>query len=167
MELGDTEKLYYSISEVSDMTGVKPHILRFWEKDFTTLRPRKNRAGNRAYRERDIRIVLAIRKLLYEEGYTIKGAQDRLRKDRALVDEMTLQSGSVRRAESEKPEGLPSGANMPASDPPADAVSESEPESFSPPIPASGIPDPEQVRKVLIAIRRDLRELLRIVEGDA
>lgn len=79
-------KRYYSISEVADLADLKPHVLRFWEKSISMLRPRRNRAGNRMYTERDIAIVLLVRKLLYEEGYTVKGARDRLKTDRNLID---------------------------------------------------------------------------------
>jgi DNA-binding transcriptional MerR regulator len=78
-------KIYYSITEVADMAGVKPHVLRYWETEFSALRPRKNRAGNRTYRDKDVRLVLAIRKLLYEEGFTIKGARKKL-SDRRAAD---------------------------------------------------------------------------------
>ena len=71
-------KIYYSITEVAEMADVKPHVLRYWETEFTALRPKKNRAGNRIYRERDVKLVLLIRRLLYEEGFTIKGARKRL-----------------------------------------------------------------------------------------
>ena len=82
----ERRKLYYSISEVSGMTGLKAHILRFWESEFTMLRPRKNRAGNRAYTERDIRIVRAIKHLLYDEKYTIDGAKARMKMDHQLYE---------------------------------------------------------------------------------
>jgi len=72
-------KLYYSISEVAEMTNVKPHVLRYWESEFPELRPKKNRAGNRSYRDKDIRTVMTIRDLLYQEGYTIAGARNRLK----------------------------------------------------------------------------------------
>ena len=75
----EKKKLYYSISEVSEITGLKSHILRFWEGEFPLLRPRKNRAGNRAYTERDITIVQRIKKLLYDEKYTIEGAKQQLK----------------------------------------------------------------------------------------
>ncbi len=77
-----TGKLYYSITEVAEMAGVKPHVLRYWETEFPALRPKKNRAGNRTYRERDVKLVLLIRRLLYEEGFTIRGALKRLREKR-------------------------------------------------------------------------------------
>lgn len=71
-------KMYYTISEVSEMTGVKPHVLRYWETEFPTLRPKKNRAGNRNYRPKDIRAILVIRDLLYKEKFTISGARRKL-----------------------------------------------------------------------------------------
>jgi DNA-binding transcriptional MerR regulator len=70
--------MYYSIGEVSDMTSVKPHVLRYWETEFPTLRPKKNRAGNRSYRPKDIKAVLVIRDLLYKEKFTINGARKKL-----------------------------------------------------------------------------------------
>lgn len=82
----ERKRLYYSISEVSELIGLKAHILRFWESEFPMLRPRKNRAGNRAYTERDIRIVRLIKQLLYDEKYTIDGAKTRLRTDHQLLE---------------------------------------------------------------------------------
>ena len=79
------KKRYYAISEVSEWTDVKPHILRYWEDEFPLLRPRKNRAGNRAYRARDIKIVLLIKRLLHEEQYTADAVRKRLKDDRAFV----------------------------------------------------------------------------------
>ena len=71
-------KMYYSISEVSQMTGVKAHVLRYWETEFPSLRPKKNRAGNRNYRSKDIKAILVIRDLLYREKFTISGARKKL-----------------------------------------------------------------------------------------
>jgi DNA-binding transcriptional MerR regulator len=83
---GERKRLYYSISEVAHMTGLKPHILRFWEGEFGFLRPRKNRAGNRAYNDRDIRVVQIIKYLLYVEKYTIEGAKTRFKNEPGLLD---------------------------------------------------------------------------------
>ena len=91
-------KLYFSISEVAEMTSVKPHVLRYWESEFPELRPKKNRAGNRSYREKDIRTVMTIRDLLYQEGYTIAGARNRL-KDRGRVEEPGRAAARVETAE--------------------------------------------------------------------
>jgi len=73
------QKLYYSIGEVSDLVKVKPHVLRYWESQFPVLKPKKNRAGNRTYRIRDIRLLFTIKSLLYERGFTISGARKKLR----------------------------------------------------------------------------------------
>lgn len=73
-----TTKMYYSISEVSELTGVKPHVLRYWETEFPSLKPKKNRAGNRNYRSKDIKSILVIRDLLYKEKFTINGARKKL-----------------------------------------------------------------------------------------
>ena len=72
------KKAYYSIGEVCDITGLKPHVLRYWESQFEVLNPTKNRAGNRVFRPKDIELVLLVKKLLYEEKYTIEGARQRL-----------------------------------------------------------------------------------------
>jgi DNA-binding transcriptional MerR regulator len=73
-------KLYRSISEVSDLVGVKPHVLRYWETQFSMLRPRKNRAGNRMYRPDEIKLLMRIKELLYDRRFTIAGAR------RSLLD---------------------------------------------------------------------------------
>jgi DNA-binding transcriptional MerR regulator len=75
-------KLYRPISEVSEMVGVKPHVLRYWETQFSMLRPKKNRAGNRMYRPEEIKMLLRIKELLYARRFTIAGARRRLLDDR-------------------------------------------------------------------------------------
>ncbi len=72
-------KLYYSISEVCDLTGLKPHVLRYWETAFPMLTPSKNKAGNRVYDAEDLDVVRAIKRLLYEERFTVEGARAKLR----------------------------------------------------------------------------------------
>ena len=69
------KKLYYSISEVSKITGLEQYVLRYWESEFEQLKPAKNRAGNRIYTNKDIKLILYIKKLLREERYTIEGAK--------------------------------------------------------------------------------------------
>jgi DNA-binding transcriptional MerR regulator len=72
-------KRYYRIGEVAERTGVKPHVLRYWESEFRWMAPAKSRSKQRLYRKRDIEVIELIRKLLYEERYTIAGARRRLR----------------------------------------------------------------------------------------
>jgi DNA-binding transcriptional MerR regulator len=84
------KKVYYSIGEVCDLSGLKPHVLRYWETQFEVLNPTKNRAGNRVYRARDVEVVLLVKRLLYDEKYTIEGANQKLiemRRDRELRSE--------------------------------------------------------------------------------
>ena len=75
------KKLYYKIREVCEILGVEAHVLRYWETEFPALAPPKNRSGQRTYRPKDIELLLRIRKLLYEEGFTIAGARKRLGAD--------------------------------------------------------------------------------------
>lgn len=77
-----TGKLYYSISEVSDLVGVKPHVLRYWETQFKMLRPRKGRGGARMYRKRDIEVLFDIKQLLYDQRFTIAGARRKILDDK-------------------------------------------------------------------------------------
>ena len=69
---------YYSISEVSEILDERPHVLRYWETQFPSLRPRKSRAGNRMYQERDLDLLRSIQEMLHERGYTIAGARAQL-----------------------------------------------------------------------------------------
>ena len=79
-------KLYYSIAEVSALTGVEAHVLRYWETEFDVLRPRKNRSGHRIYTDADIAVVRRIARLMHAEKYTLEGARQRLAKDAADGD---------------------------------------------------------------------------------
>ena len=72
------KKLYYSIGEVSKMTELKAYVLRYWETEFKQLKPPKNRAGNRTYRQNDIDLILFIKDLLYNKKFTIEGARTQL-----------------------------------------------------------------------------------------
>ena len=73
---------YRSISEVADLIGVKPHVLRYWETQFAALRPRKNRAGNRMYRPEEVQTLMHIKDLLYARRFTIEGAKKKLIEER-------------------------------------------------------------------------------------
>jgi len=74
------QKLYYSISEVSKIVDEEQHILRYWEKEFDAINPKKNRAGNRIYSERDVTIIKAVKKLLREDKLSLRGAKEQLSK---------------------------------------------------------------------------------------
>ncbi|MGH8686425.1 MAG: MerR family transcriptional regulator [Burkholderiales bacterium] len=76
-------KRYFTIGEVSELCGVKPHVLRYWEQEFTQLKPVKRRGNRRYYQHHEVLLIRRIRELLYEEGFTINGARNRL--DNAAV----------------------------------------------------------------------------------
>jgi DNA-binding transcriptional MerR regulator len=81
-------KIYFSIGEVSAMTDVPQHVLRYWEEVFPTLSPPKRRNGSRAYRRQDIEKVRLIKRLLYSEGYTIRGARKKLRDEKVEAEKV-------------------------------------------------------------------------------
>lgn len=74
-------KRYFTIGEVSELCGVKPHVLRYWEQEFTQLRPVKRRGNRRYYQHHEVLLIRRIRELLYEQGFTINGARNRLEAD--------------------------------------------------------------------------------------
>ncbi len=75
-----TYKLFYKIGETSRIVGVEPYVLRFWETEFPFLKPKKTKTGQRLYTKKDIEIILLIKKMLYEDKYTIEGVRQRLNK---------------------------------------------------------------------------------------
>jgi DNA-binding transcriptional MerR regulator len=90
-------KRYFTIGEVSELCGVKPHVLRYWEQEFTQLKPVKRRGNRRYYQHHEVLLIRRIRELLYEEGFTISGARNRL--DNSLAHdekpEAPLRNGRV------------------------------------------------------------------------
>src|SRR3982074_710952 len=87
-------KRYFTIGEVSDLCGVKPHVLRYWEQEFTQLKPVKRRGNRRYYQHHEVLLIRRIRELLYEEGFTISGARNRL--DSSSAQEEKPESNVVR-----------------------------------------------------------------------
>ena len=80
-------KRYFTIGEVSELCGVKPHVLRYWEQEFPQLKPVKRRGNRRYYQRQDVMTIRQIRSLLYEHGFTIGGARQRLTEEGTIVDE--------------------------------------------------------------------------------
>ena len=90
-------KLYYRIGEVSDIVGVEPHVLRYWETEFRSIRPQKSRKGQRIYSRRDVDKLLKVKELLYSHGFTIAGARKRLREGGAEPEQVAVVPAEVRR----------------------------------------------------------------------
>lgn len=80
------DKLYFKIGEVADIAGVKPHVLRYWESEFAAIRPSKSRSKQRLYRRQDIELILRLKDLLYNQGFTISGARKQLRRKPAAAE---------------------------------------------------------------------------------
>ncbi|MBH97993.1 MAG: transcriptional regulator [Rhodospirillaceae bacterium] len=98
-------KRYFTIGEVSTLCGVKPHVLRYWEQEFPILKPVKRRGNRRYYQRQDVLIIRQIRSLLYEDGFTIGGARQKLTGDEARID-ITQSQQIIRQARSELEEIL-------------------------------------------------------------
>lgn len=79
------DKLYFKIGDVARIAGVRPYVVRYWETEFSALRPEKTRSGQRLYKRQDVQRLLDIKRLLYDEGYTIAGARRRLRGEAKAV----------------------------------------------------------------------------------
>ena len=93
--------MYYSISEVCELTGLEQHVLRYWEAEIPQLRPKKNSAGNRAYREKDIELIRRIKFLLYDEKLSIQGVKQRLTEERKTGKQV---APSIQKPEPPEPE---------------------------------------------------------------
>ncbi len=106
----DIKKLYYSIGEACNLTGLKSYVLRYWETEFRELRPPKNRAGNRTYRKKDIDIILRIKELLYDKKFTIEGARNQLAITPQIVEKPKEETPS--KVEKEKSSPSPKEASV-------------------------------------------------------
>ncbi len=86
MSVSDPVQEFFSIGEVCELTGLKPHVLRYWESQFRFLNPAKNRSGNRVYQRREVELILLVKHLLYTEKYTIEGARQKVDEHRKAGD---------------------------------------------------------------------------------
>ena len=91
-------KRYFTIGEVSELCGVKPHVLRYWEQEFTQLKPVKRRGNRRYYQHHEVLLIRKIRELLYEQGFTISGARNRLDGAEESIDLIPIAAGSAQAA---------------------------------------------------------------------
>lgn len=137
-------KLYYSISEVAELTQLQPYTLRAWEKEFACLRPRRARGGkNRAYRERDIGIILLLKRLLYEEGYTTQGVKKKLKDEPELLHQAGEPVPALGAKQQDRPVLVGEGEQKRTDHAPA--------------------PDREAAFRVLEEAQKELREILRLL----
>ncbi|MCE2447247.1 MAG: MerR family transcriptional regulator [Candidatus Latescibacteria bacterium] len=133
-------KLYYSISEVAELTQLQPYTLRAWEKEFACLRPNRARGGkNRAYRERDIGIILLLKRLLYEERYTTQGVKKKLKDEPELLRQVGEQVSVLLTKQQDSP---------------ASVVERTDPELAQ---------DREAAFRMIEETKKELREILRLL----
>ena len=90
MSLKIPDKLFFKIGEVAELAGVEQHVLRYWEDEFDTLSPNKNRSGQRLYEKKDVELILEIQQLLYQDKYTIAGAKKKLKENRKKSTQLSL-----------------------------------------------------------------------------
>ena len=91
----DPVQEFFSIGEVCDLTGLKPHVLRYWESQFRFLSPAKNRSGNRVYQRREVELITLVKHLLYDEKYTIEGARQKVDEHRRGGDLKAVARGAL------------------------------------------------------------------------
>ena len=99
-------KLYFPIREAAQIAGVEPYVLRFWEKEFPMLSPVKEKSGHRRYRRKDIELVLEIKRLLYDQGFTISGARSQLQKVASRARASSGESRSEPKAQTSEAAGV-------------------------------------------------------------
>jgi DNA-binding transcriptional MerR regulator len=131
------QKLYFSISEVAELTDLQPYVLRTWEKEFSCLRPRRLHGKNRAYRQRDINLILLIKRLLHEERFTVQGVRQKLKNDAELIKK------AIGQDEADLPESLPPSPVLP--------------EQPAPPEP------PPKTPQVIEQVKAELRAILQLL----
>jgi DNA-binding transcriptional MerR regulator len=137
-------KRYFTIGEVSDLCGVKPHVLRYWEQEFTQLRPMKRRGNRRYYQHHEVLMIRRIRDLLYDQGFTISGARNKLQE--------LVQTEKDRRFSGD---GVLAGADVDGID---DPVLDDAEDSLPP-------PDLARMSHSLLQVRRELFEIRELLSA--
>ena len=154
------DKLYFRIGEVSDLVGVKPYVLRYWESEFQDIHPTKSKSGQRLYRRRDVEVLMAIKTLLYEERFTINGARKRLKE--VVRNEGNAEAATTSAVTQQTP-----------AKPKKRAAATAQPELFATETEDADSGDPTQVviqqtpdqRKVFLKLKKDLETLLMELRG--
>ena len=163
-------KLFYKIGEVSRLAQVEPYILRYWENEFPALSPKKSRGGQRVYRQKDLDLVLSIKKMLYEEGYTIAGARKKIleggRSGSAGIKKEagdtgntgTMESGDTETTEADAAAGMRA---EPSPDPPTAETNNSPQMS----LPFSGSGASAGIQDALLKVKAEIKEIIELVKS--
>ena len=164
------EKLFFKIGEVCELIKVQPHVLRYWETEFPMLAPQKNRAGQRVYRRKDVEMVLRIRDLLYEEKFTIAGAKKKLADEMRGSPRTRIASKEAPATEPEEilPAAIEASPTMSINEEMAAPRQAEAPDSEAATPPSAARKElPPQVHRALRVIKRDLDDLLTLLNADA
>jgi DNA-binding transcriptional MerR regulator len=157
------EKSFFRIGEVSRLTATKPFVLRYWETEFPMLQPVKSPKGHRLYRREDVKTVLEIRRLLYDEGFTIAGARRHLREHDGFTGVPGDSNGENGEASSERGTQQLSGAVSPTS---GASSGNASPMTSGAAALAQGEPMPAISRKVLLDLRDAIRAFLTLLDSE-
>ena len=144
-------KLYFRIGEVAELVGVEPHVLRYWEREFRTIRPTKSAKGQRVYSRRDVENLMRVRELLYRDGFTIAGARKRL--------QQSPSEGLARESEPPSPPARAESATV--------EIARSEPVALQSEAPPPRSPPIDRAREELAAIRAEILAFLAELDRPA
>jgi DNA-binding transcriptional MerR regulator len=156
------EKLFFKIGEVCDITEVQAHVLRYWESEFPTLAPQKNRAGQRTYRRRDVEMVLRIKELLYEDQYTIAGAKKKLASEIRGASKLKVVTPEMSAAHAAEQQGAQVPAVAPATISQQSAPTYASDHELAPSEPDYPVTD--ERRAALRRLRETMGELLSLLD---
>jgi DNA-binding transcriptional MerR regulator len=155
----DTEipdKLFFKIGEVCDLVGVQAHVLRYWESEFPSFQPQKNRAGQRTYRRKDVETALRIKELLYGEGFTIAGAKRKLQSERPGAPRLKIVPPNATYSSEKEEDLMPEALAME----PATTHYESSPATAAPNLPRGAS------RDGLLRLKYMLEDILTTLDRD-
>ncbi len=151
-------KLYFRIGEVAGLVGVEPHVLRYWEREFRTIRPQKSAKGQRVYSRKDVENLLRVKDLLYSQGFTIAGARKKLK---------SAGDDDVEVAPASSPSAAPPASIPPASIPPASLASLASPASLAAPSSGAAASGSVPPSSAPLSVRASEAEALVLAQGTA
>ncbi len=163
-------KLFYKIGEVSRLAQVEPYVLRYWENEFPALSPKKSRGGQRVYRQKELDLILSIKKMLHEEGYTIAGARKKILEGgwsgSAGIKKEARDTGNTGTMESGGAETMEAGvvaeiSAEPSPDPPTVEMNNSPQMS----LPFFGSGSGAGIRDALLKVRAETKEIIELVKS--
>ncbi|MDT7603672.1 MAG: hypothetical protein QOF61_1669 [Acidobacteriota bacterium] len=159
------EKLFFKIGEVCEITDVQAHVLRYWESEFPTLAPQKNRAGQRTYRRRDVEMVLRIKELLYEDQYTIAGAKKKLASEIRGASKLKVVTPEMSAAHAAEQQSAQASSGVPNATSPSAAAAPTYASDHELAPSEPDYPVTDERRAALRRLRESMRDLLSVLDS--